>query len=92
MDSANLLRFLPELSALLMLAAFVVLFLRTRSPWLLGAIAAEVASFGFRIAFSVFGSEMMQNPIFLSAWQFSSLIWAGCLLGFAITLPPAGKS
>jgi hypothetical protein len=71
-------------ASLIMLAALVLLWWKSHSPWLLLAIAGEGISFLFRLAFSVAAGAMTSFPILLVFWAATGLLTAAGLLGYAI--------
>jgi hypothetical protein len=83
--SSSVLSMLAPFSMVLFFAAFLLLWLRTRSPWLLAGLIACAVSGLFRISFMFDASSLAQMPIFMGAWQLAGLIEAVCLLGYAIS-------
>src|SRR5476649_494172 len=71
-------------SALIVLAALVLLWWKSHSPWLLLAIAAEGLSLLFRLAFTVAPTVMTATPILLVVWPFTGLLVAAGLFGYAL--------
>jgi len=72
------------LGGLIMLAAFVLLWWKSHSPWLLLAVAGEGISLLFRLAFSVAAASMTAIPFLLMFWSLTGLLTAAGLLGYAI--------
>jgi hypothetical protein len=71
-------------AGLIILAALVVLWWKSHSPWLLLAVAGEGISLLFRLAFSVAAAVMTSIPILLMFWSITGLLTAAGLLGYAI--------
>jgi hypothetical protein len=72
------------LSGLIVLAALVLLWWKSHSPWLLLAIAAEGISVLFRIAFSVAASALGGIPILLLIFPLTGLLVGAGLFGYAL--------
>ena len=83
--AGNLLSSLAQFGGLLFLAAFVLLWIRTRSPWLLAGSIACALSLLCLAAFMLSSSSLSAMPVFMGAWQLAGLIDGACLLGYAIT-------
>ena len=71
-------------AGLIMLAAFVLLWWKSHSPWLLLAVAGEGISLLFRLAFAVAAGAMTAFPMLLVFWSLTGLLTAAGLLGYAI--------
>ena len=78
---------LSFLATPLLIAAFVVLFVKTQSPWLLAAAILETLSLLFRIALTVH-APLAGMTVFMGAWQLAGLLVTVCMLGFAVTWKP----
>ena len=77
--------FLSYLSAPMMIAAALLLFFKTRSPWMLVAAVLETISLLFRAALFFNAQLFVGMPIFMGAWQLVALLVATCFLAFAVT-------
>ncbi len=72
------------LGAVLVLAALVLLWWKSHSPWLLLAVAAEGISLLFRLAFAVAASVMSASSILMLILPMTGLLVAAGLLGYAV--------
>ena len=72
------------LAGLIMLAALLLLWWRSHSPWLLLAVTAEGVSLLFRLAFAVAASAITATPILPLIWAMTALLMAAGLLGYAV--------
>ena len=75
------------LVGLLMVAALLLLWQRSRSGWLLLALGGEAASLMFRLAFALAPSLLSSDSALLLVWQATALMVAAGLLGFALERP-----
>lgn len=73
---------------IIVLLAFVVIFIRTQSPWILGALIAEAVTLAMRLGFGFAMQNEAIRDIYLAVWQLAGLAMAVCLLAYAINLPP----
>ena len=74
----------PLLATLMIAAALIMLWRRSRSVWLIVSLVAELVSLAFRGVIAV-APELARNaPFFFTAWLLCSLIFAAGLLGYAI--------
>lgn len=80
--------FLSYLSAPMLIAAALLLFFKTHSPWMLVAAVLETISLLFRAALFFNAQLFVGMPIFMGAWQLVALLVAACFLGFAVTWRP----
>lgn len=85
MNEFSAMELLSYLITPLVIAALAVLWSKLRSPWLLAALALEALSLLFRIGLH-FHAEFASTQIYIGAWQLTGLLFAVCLLGFAVTL------
>lgn len=88
MGGSSVVSILANLSPLLFIAASVVLFVKTRSPWILVAAILEVIMLLFRAAMYFNVTQFVGNEIFMGAWQLIGLLTGVCFLGFAATWQP----
>jgi len=72
------------LGGLIMLAALVLLWWKSHSPWLLLAVAGEAVSLLFRLAYSVAAGALASIPMLLMFWALAGLLTAAGVLGYAI--------
>jgi hypothetical protein len=72
------------LSGVLVLAALILLWLKSQSPWLLIAVMAEGISLLFRLAYSVAAAVFATTPMILLVWPITGLLVAAGLLGYAV--------
>jgi hypothetical protein len=77
-------QFAPTVIALIVIAALALLWRNSRSVWLVGAIIAELVALVARGAFSLVPGLMRSMPMLLTVWSLSALLFAVCLLGYAI--------
>ncbi|MEO8671669.1 MAG: hypothetical protein ABI411_10180 [Tahibacter sp.] len=82
--SSSLFASLAQFGGLLFFAALLLLWLRTRSPWLLAGMMASALSLLCRVGFLFDAAGLSQMPVFMGVWQLAGLIEAVCLLGYAI--------
>ena len=73
------------LSGLMMLAALFLLWWKSKSPWLLGALLAEGLGFVMRIVVTVAPMVMSELPLLGIVWTGAYLLMALGLLGYALT-------
>ncbi|HSX61227.1 MAG TPA: hypothetical protein VLF18_13590 [Tahibacter sp.] len=95
METTIVTQALSYVMPLLVLAALAVLLAKTGSPWLIAALAFEALSLLCRIALNFGASELLRSALFMNVWQLFGLLFAVCLLGFAVTWPshtPARKA
>lgn len=88
MEHNAVMDFLSYLSAPMLIAAAVVLYFKTRSPWLLVAAVLETISLLFRAALFFNAQLFVGMPVFMAAWQLVALLVTACFLGFALTWRP----
>lgn len=69
---------------LMTLVALVLLWRRSKSPWLIVSIAAECVSLLCRGVLSMAPELFSSTPVLSSVWTLSALAFATGLLGYAI--------
>jgi hypothetical protein len=72
------------LSGVIVLAALILLWLKSQSPWLLVAVMAEGISLLFRLAYSVAAAVFATTPMIVLVWPITGLLVAAGLLGYAV--------
>ena len=72
------------LSGAIVLAALILLWWKSHSPWLLIAIMAAGISLLFRLAFAVAPIALSATPIMFLVWPATGLLMASGLLGYAV--------
>ena len=85
---SGLMSMLSEFTGVIVFVAMLVIFLRTRSPWILAAMIAEAVTLVMRVAFKFVVEMEGLRDAFIAGWQLAALVMAVCLLGYAINLPP----
>jgi hypothetical protein len=83
---------LSAFGGIVVLLAFVVIYIRTQSPWILGALVAEAVTLAMRLGFGYAVQNDAIREIYMAVWQLAGLAMAVCLLAYAINLPPLRKS
>jgi hypothetical protein len=73
------------LAALMTIAAFFLLWWKSKSPWLLVAVLAEGISLLLHLAFAVMPSQLSGVPQIFIIWGVCGFVVALCLLGYAVT-------
>lgn len=79
---------LSAFGGVILLLAFVVIYIRTQSPWILGALIAEAVTLAMRLGFGFAVQNEAIRDIYMAVWQLAGLAMAVCLLAYAINLPP----
>lgn len=74
----------PLLATLMIAAALILLWRRSRSLWLIVALVAELVSLGFRGVIALAPELAQSAPFFFSVWLLCSIAFAAGLLGYAI--------
>jgi len=74
----------PLVATLMIAAALIMLWRRSRSVWLIVSLVAELVSLAFRGVIAVAPELPRSAPLFFTAWLLCSLIFAAGLLGYAI--------
>jgi hypothetical protein len=74
---------LSMLGTVLVMAAVVLLWHRSRSPWLLAALVAQAYGLALRIALVAFPSITGVQPL-MAVWTLSGIVIGAGLLGYAI--------
>ena len=74
----------PLLATLMIAAALLILWRRSRSVWLIVSLVAELVSLAFRGVIAVAPGLAQSAPFFFTAWLLCSLVFAAGLLGYAI--------
>jgi len=83
--NGSLLSSLPSIAiAVLVLIAMFVLWDKDRSPWLILAIAAEIASLCLHALLMIVPDAIGTMKIVFLLWPLAGLLFAGGLLGYAI--------
>ncbi|WP_257388318.1 hypothetical protein [Tahibacter caeni] len=85
MDQSLLMQIASYLMPLLMIATLAVLLSKTGSPWLVAALVFEVLMLLCRLAMQFGAAELLGSPLFMATWNLFGLLFAVCLLGFAVT-------
>jgi len=73
------------LAALMTIAAFFLLWWKSKSTWLLVALLAEGISFLLRGAFAIIPTQLSGTPQIFVIWGVCGFVVALCLLGYAVT-------
>jgi len=73
------------LAALMTIAAFFLLWWKSKSPWLLVAVLAEGISFLMHVAFAIIPGQLSGMPQIFIVWGICGFVVALCLLGYAVT-------
>ncbi len=73
------------ISMLMLLAALFLLWWKSRSIWLLIAMAGELITLGFRALLLVAPSLAGNQPTLFTLWSLVGLLATGGLLGYAVT-------
>ena len=74
----------PIASSLMIVAALAMLWRRSRSVWLIVALAAELAGLLFRSVVAVAPGITQSTPMFFTIWTLCYLVFAAGLLGYAL--------
>ncbi|HEY6985063.1 MAG TPA: hypothetical protein VH375_03195 [Rhodanobacteraceae bacterium] len=74
----------PIASSLIIVAALVMLWRKSRSVWLIVALASELAGLVFRCAIAVMPGLVQSAPMFFTIWTLCYLVFAVGLLGYAL--------
>ena len=74
----------PLLATLMIAAALILLWRRSRSVWLIVSLVAELVSLGFRGVIALAPELAQSAPLFFSVWLLCSIAFAAGLLGYAI--------
>ena len=74
----------PLLATLMVAAALILLWRKSRSVWLIVSLVAELVSLAFRGALALAPGVAQSAPFFFTAWLLCSLVFAAGLLGYAI--------
>ena len=72
------------LGGVIVLAALILLWWKSQSPWLLLAVAAEGISLLCRLAFAIVPGVLGTTPMILLVWPAMGLLVAAGLLGYAL--------
>jgi hypothetical protein len=84
----SLVSVLSAFGGVIVLLAFAVIYIRTQSPWILGALIAEAITLAMRLGFGFAMQNEAIRDIYMAVWQLAGLVMAVCLLAYAINLPP----
>jgi hypothetical protein len=74
----------PLLATLMVAAALIILWRKSRSVWLVVSLVAELVSLAFRGVIAIAPGLATGAALFFSAWLLCSLVFAAGLLGYAI--------
>ena len=74
----------PIASSLMIIAALVLLWRRSRSVWLIVALASELAGILFRCVVALMPELAQSTPMFFTIWTLCYLVFAAGLLGYAL--------
>ena len=74
----------PLLATLMIAAALIILWRRSRSVWLIVALVSELVNLGFRGVIAIAPELARSSPFFFSIWLLCSIASAAGLLGYAI--------
>ena len=74
----------PIASSLMIIAALAMLWRRSRSVWLIVALAAELAGLLFRSAIVIAPGIGQNAPMFFTIWTLCYLVLGAGLLGYAL--------
>jgi hypothetical protein len=74
----------PLFATLMIAAALILLWRRSRSVWLIVSLVAELVSLAFRGVIAISPEFARGAPFFFTAWLLCSLVFAAGLLGYAI--------
>ena len=85
---SSIMSVLSAFGGVIVLLAFVVIYIRTQSPWILGALIAEAITLAMRLGFGFAVQNDAIREIYMAVWQLAGLAMAACFLAYAINLPP----